>query len=116
MDAVWAEALQLYRNGFRYWFTTEEINEINNNNQDFEVTDVETELLLELYEVTPRNSPESQDLASSIILFNLETHFSTKLSGKKLGDALKKLNFVRFAKKIDGSPRYVYTVKRRIVQ
>ena len=116
MDAVWAEALQLYRNGFRYWFTTEEINEINNNNQDFEVTDVETELLLELYEVTPRNSPESQDLASSIILFNLETHFSTKLSGKKLGDALKKLNFVRFGKKVDGSTRYVYTVKRRIVQ
>lgn len=115
MDAVWAEALQLFRSDFRYWFTKEEINEINSYNQDFEVTDVETELLLELYEVTPRNSPDSEDLASSIILFNLETHFNTKLSVKKLGDALKKLNFVRFGKKVDGSPRYVYTVKRRIV-
>ncbi len=116
MDAVWAEALQLYRNGFRYWFTKEEINEINNNNQDFEVTDVETELLLELYEVTPRNSPESEELTSSIILYNLETHFNTKLSGKKLGEALNKLKFVRFGKKVNGSPKYLFAVKRKTVQ
>ena len=114
MDAVWAEALQLFRSGFRYWFTKEEINEINNYNQDFEVTDVETELLLELYEVTPRNSPDSQELTSSIILFNLETHFSTKLSGKKLGEALSKLKFVRFGKKVNGSSKYLFAVKRKI--
>ena len=114
MDAVWAEALQLFRSGFRYWFTKEEINEINNYNQDFEVTDVETELLLELYEVTPRNSPDSQELTSSIILFNLEKHFSTKLSGKKLGEALSKLKFVRFGKKVNGSSKYLFAVKRKI--
>ena len=114
MDAVWAEALQLFRSGFRYWFTKEEINEINNYNQDFEVTDVETELLLELYEVTPRNSPDSQELTSSIILFNLETHFSTKLSGKKLGEALSKLKFIRFGKKVNGSSKYLFAVKRKI--
>ena len=114
MDAVWTEALQLFRSGFRYWFTKEEINEINNYNQDFEVTDVETELLLELYEVTPRNSPDSQELTSSIILFNLETHFSTKLSGKKLGEALSKLKFVRFGKKVNGSSKYLFAVKRKI--
>ena len=114
MDAVWAEALQLFRSGFRYWFTKEEINEINNYNQDFEVTDVETELLLELYEVTPRNSPDSQELTSSIILFNLETHFNTKLSGKKLGEALSKLKFVRFGKKVNGSSKYLFAVKRKI--
>ena len=116
MDAVWAEALQLFRSGFRYWFTKEEINEINNYNQDFEVTDVETELLLELYEVTPRNSPDSQELTSSIILFNLETHFNTKLSGKKLGEALSKLKFVRFGKKVNGSSKYLFAVKRKIAQ
>ena len=116
MDAVWAEALQLFRNGFRYWFTKEEIDEINNYNQEFEVTDIETELLVELYEVIPRNSPESEELSSSIILHNLEAHFKTKLSGKKLGDALKKLKFVRFGKKVDGSSRYLFAVKRRIVQ
>ena len=115
MDAVWAEALQLFRNGFRYWFTKEEINEINNNNQEFEVTDIETEFLLELYEVTPRNSPESEELTSSIILYNLETHFKTKLSGKKLGDALNKLKFVRFGKKVNGSSRYLFAVKRKMV-
>lgn len=116
MDAVWAEALQLFRSGFRYWFTKEEINEINNNNQEFEVTDIETEFLLELYEVTPRNSPESEELTSSIILYNLEVHFKTKLSGKKLGDALSKLKFVRFGKKVNGSSRYLFAVKRRVVQ
>ena len=116
MDAVWTEALQLYQSGFRYWFTKEEIDVINDYNQDFEVTDIETELLLELYEVTARNSPESQELTSSIILFNLETHFNTKLSGKKLGDALKKLKFVRFGKKVNGFARYLFAVKRKIVQ
>lgn len=115
MDAVWAEALQLFRSGFRYWFTKEEINEINNNNQEFEVTDIETEFLLELYEVIPRNSPESEELTSSIILYNLEAHFKTKLSGKKLGDALNKLKFVRFGKKVNGSSRYLFAVKRRVV-
>lgn len=114
MDAVWAEALQLFRSGFRYWFTKEEINEINNYNQDFEVTDVETELLLELYEVIPRYSPESEELTSSIILFNLEKHFDTKLSGKKLGEALNKLKFVRFGKKINGSSKYLFAVKRKV--
>ena len=116
MDAVWAEALQLFRKGFRYWFTKEEINEINNNNQEFEVTDIETEFLLELYEVIPRNSPESEELTSSIILYNLEAHFKTKLSGKKLGDALNKLKFVRFGKKVNGSSRYLFAVKRRVIQ
>lgn len=114
MDAVWAEALQLFRSGFRYWFTKEEINEINNYNQDFEVTDVETELLLELYEVIPRYSPESEELTSSIILFNLAKHFDTKLSGKKLGEALNKLKFVRFGKKINGSSKYLFAVKRKV--
>jgi predicted P-loop ATPase len=114
IDAVWAEALQLFHSGFRYWFTKEEIAEINNHNQEFEVTDAETELLLELYEAVPRNSPESEELTSSIILYNLETHFNTKLSGKKLGEALNKLKFVRFGKKIKGSSKYLFAVKRKI--
>ena len=116
IDAVWAEALQLFRSGFRYWFTKEEIAEINNHNQEFEVTDAETELLLELYEAVPRNSPESEELTSSIILHNLENHFNTKLSSKKLGDALSKLKFVRFGKKINGSVRYLFVVKPKDFQ
>lgn len=116
IDAVWTEALQLFRSGFRYWFTKEEIAEINNHNQEFEVTDTETELLLELYEAVPRNSPESEELASGIILHNIQSHFNTKLSSKKLGNALSKLKFVRFGKKINGSVRYLFVVKPKDLQ
>jgi predicted P-loop ATPase len=113
MDDVWAEALMKYEQGFVYWFTSEEIKELSENNQEFEVIETESELLLAMYEPVPRYTPNSQELSSTIILINLESQYKTKLISKKVGEALRKQGFERFPKKINGKVQYVYAVKVR---
>jgi hypothetical protein len=112
MNTVWAEAYHLFKSGFRYWFTKEEISELKSNNENFEVSEPEYELLLECFEQVERNHPEEEHLTTAMIQHTLEKHFEVKLNAKKLGEALSKLGFIRYGKKINGKPRYGYAVRR----
>jgi predicted P-loop ATPase len=112
MNTVWAEAYRLFKSGFQYWFTKEEISELKSNNENFEVSEPEYELLMEYFERIERNHPEEEHLTTAIIQHALEKNFDVKLNAKKLGEALSKLGFIRYSKKINGKPRYGYAVKR----
>src|SRR5690554_7652834 len=37
INSAYAQAMQLYKNGFRYWFNQEEIKEINLNNEQYQI-------------------------------------------------------------------------------
>ena len=43
--AIYAQALALYKQGFRYWFADQDITEINENNEPFQQSSPEAELL-----------------------------------------------------------------------
>ena len=109
INLAYAQAKQLYKDGFRYWFNQEEIKEINHNNEQYQARSPEEELLLTWFEIADRETANN---------FINTTQIATKLAEKtkmnitdgtvmKLGKALKKHGYLRLSKK-NG---YVYAVK-----
>lgn len=109
INLAYAQAKQLYKNGFRFWFNQEEIKEINQNNEQYQARSPEEELLLTWFEVADRETANN---------FINTTQIAAKLAEKaklnitdgtvmKLGKALKKHGYLRLSKK-NG---YVYAVR-----
>lgn len=109
INQAYAQARQLYKSGFRYWFNQEEIKEINLNNEQYQIRSPEEELLLTWFEIADRDTANN---------FLNTTQIATKLAERaklnitdgtvmKLGKALKKHGYLRLSKKSG----YVYAVK-----
>lgn len=109
INLAYAQAKQLYQDGFRFWFNQEEIKEINTNNEQYQIRSPEEELLLTWFEIADRTTANN---------FINTTQIAAKLADKaklnitdgtvmKLGKALKKHGYLRLSKK-NG---YVYAVK-----
>ncbi len=109
INLAYAQAKQLYQDGFRFWFNQEEIKEINQNNEQYQSRSPEEELLLTWFEIADRTTANN---------FINTTQIAAKLADKaklnitdgtvmKLGKALKKHGYLRLSKK-NG---YVYAVK-----
>jgi predicted P-loop ATPase len=114
INQVWAEAYQLFRQGYVYWFTADETATLFANNEAFQVHTPEYELLLEYYEPVENREWATAFLTTSMIQTNLEGFTRQKMRPKQLGEALKKLQFIRFSKKMGGpSPVYVWALRER---
>lgn len=94
-DAIYAQALALYKDGFRYWFAEKDITEINNNNEPFQQTSPEAELLFTYFRIPVRFEAYILLSASEIMSKIAErSHFSTaKMSINQLGKVLKSAGF-----------------------
>jgi len=108
INAAYTQAIQLYKNGFRFWFNQEEIKEIDLNNEQYQIRSPEEELLLTWFEIADKDTANN---------FLNTTQIAAKLADKaklnitdgtvmKLGKALKKHGYLRLSKK-NG---YVYAV------
>lgn len=113
INQVWAEAYQLFRENYTYWFTAEETATLFANNEAFQVHTPEYELLLEYYEPVEDRDKATAFLNSGMIQASLEMYTRQKIRTKQLGDALKKLQFMRFPRRTKGrtSPEYVWAVR-----
>lgn len=100
IDDVFSQALYLFKSGFRHWFDQEEIKNITENNEQYQLRSPEEELLLTWFEPCEKEKANAFLNASQI---------ATKLAEKakinindgtinKLGKALKKHNFIRLKK------------------
>jgi predicted P-loop ATPase len=100
IDDVFSQALYLFKSGFRHWFDQEEIKNITENNEQYQLRSPEEELLLTWFEPCEKEKANAFLNASQI---------ATKLAEKakinindgtinKLGKALKKHNFLRLKK------------------
>ena len=109
INLAYAQAKQLYKEDFRYWFNQEEIKEINANNEQYQIRSPEEELLLTWFDLADRETANA---------FLNTSQIGAKLADKaklnitdgtvmKLGKALKKHGYLRLSKK-NG---YVYAVK-----
>jgi hypothetical protein len=106
IDDVFSQALFLFKSGFRHWFDQEEIKNITENNEQYQLRSPEEELLLTWFE------PCEKEKAT---LFLNASQIAAKLAEKakinitdgtinKIGKSLKKHNFLRLMRK--GSPVY----------
>lgn len=81
---LYAEALALYKGGFRTWFDRTEIVELEKQNEKFRRPSPEEEIVLVNYAV-----PTAQDLEQNRIEYKTSTDIMYELSSK---DAYKKMN------------------------
>ena len=101
--------MQLHKSGFRHWFNQEEIKEINQNNEQYQLRSPEEELLLTWFEPVEKEVATHFLNASQIAVRLAELSKINISDGvvNKLGKALKKHGFLRLAK----NKSYVYAVK-----
>ncbi|RDI56289.1 VapE domain-containing protein [Flavobacterium glaciei] len=109
IDNVFSQALYLFKSGFRHWFDQEEIKNITENNEQYQLRSPEEELLLTWFEPCDRQTATLFLNASQIAAKLAERAKITINDGtiNKIGKALKKHNFTRLMRK--GSPVYALT-------
>ena len=93
--AIYAQALALYKQGFRYWFADKDITEINENNEPFQQSSPEAELLFTYFRKPVRFEVYIL-LSSSEIMSKIaeRTRYSvTTMSVNQLGKVLKSTGF-----------------------
>jgi len=115
IDDIWRQAYSLFKNGFAYELTPDEIKENEHINQAFQVNTVELELIQKHFE------PGTDDdwfLTSSDIKGKLnEIYPLEKTNINNIGKALKILGFIRISKRTGSNfPVKGYYVKQIIIQ
>ena len=112
MDNVYAEAKALLKSGFRYWFDDDEIAELYRESEDFQVQTAEMELLLRCFE-KPTEDESYSLMTTTEILTYLGIYTHHPLVAKRMGEALKKAEYIKVSKRRNGgSPIYVYKIRK----
>ena len=112
MDNVYAEAKALLKSGFRYWFDDEEIAELYRESEDFQVQTAEMGLLLRCFE-KPAEDENYSLMTTTEILTYLGIYTHQPLVAKRMGEALKKAEYIKVSKRRNGgSPIYVYKIRK----
>lgn len=93
-EGIYAQALSLYTSGFQYWFTKEEIQELNRHNKQFETPHLEHELV-DLYFRRPIDSELGEFISVARALQMISNGISQKLSAVNVGRAFSNLGFKR---------------------
>ena len=93
-EGIYAQALALFKNGFQYWFTKKEIQELNHHNHQFETPHLERELV-SLYFRVPLESENGMFMTSARAIQIIGTGISQKLNPTRVGLAFNELGFQR---------------------
>lgn len=117
LDRFWAEAYELYKNGFQYFFDQNEIKKVNEANEDFEVINPEEESLIYYFKPWDKvNEYGYVKLTATQIAAEMNGGTLPNNSGgyvNKVGRALTKRGF-EFVK-INGVKKYIVTRTNRNV-
>jgi predicted P-loop ATPase len=116
IDNVFAQALYLFKDGFRYWFNQEEIELVNENNESFRPNSLEEETLKKHLDSCDEND-ESVLFGSATEIINILTTIESKIkvnnsSIQRVGRLLTKHKF----KKLKKNGVYVYAYKQKIIE
>ena len=93
-EGIYSQALALFRSGFRYWFTKEEIQELNRHNRQFETPRLEHELV-DLFFRKPLDTELGEFMSVARALQVISNGISQKLSAVNVGRAFVELGFKR---------------------
>ena len=93
-EGIYSQALALYKSGFQYWFTKEEIQELNRHNRQFETPHLERELV-SLYFRVPKEGENGMFMTSARAIQIIGTAISQKLNPTRVGLSFNELGFQR---------------------
>jgi len=113
MDRVYSQALFLLKSDFRYWFDHAEIELLHVHNQAFQVVSNEEQMVLEYFDKPDTRALATDYLQSAVIQNYLERFANTRLSSKKLGEALVKLGYEKWQRTHDSKTKWVWSVVKK---
>ena len=90
--AIYSQAYTLYRQGFRYWFTQQEIERLARHNEQFETANLELELVSQYFRV-PKGQEPGEFISVAMALQIVGANITQKLSKELLSRAFTKLGF-----------------------
>lgn len=95
---LYAQALWLYRSGFKYWYTDKEITGLNKHNKEFEAPNIEEELICS-YLRLPKQGEAGIFMSTAEIIALVGCAIKYNLSKTKVLNAMNKLGFGRMRTK-----------------
>ena len=111
---AFAQAAVLYEQGERYWFTGDEIEQINANNEDYRAASTEEEALLTYFQSEENCRAPMQIMTTTQLLTYLESNTEQKLNVYKLGRVLNKNGFQKNQKVGQNKAWALYTIPLNI--
>lgn len=102
------EAYNLWKSGFEWQLTSEDVEAMQSNNNKFEEFSLEYELINKYFRI-PYGSWEVE-MSATEIKIKLEASSNQKISLKRIGMELKRMGFNSTIKKINGKTIQVYSV------
>ncbi len=91
-EGLYGQALALYRSGFRFWFTQEEVMELDEHSKDFQAVNIEEELVSCYYRL-PRDGEKGIFLPVAKIIERIGLVIKHSLSPRKVSNAMRNLGF-----------------------
>lgn len=89
---VYAQAYALWKAGFPYWFSSHEVDAINRHNLQFEVPNLEQELVLTHFRI-PAPGEKCKFVSTAYILNRINVGIRQTLSPTRIGIAMKQAGF-----------------------
>lgn len=93
-EGIYSQAYQLYRSGFQYWFSRDEILRLSEHNHQYETPRLEHELV-QLYFRHPKELESGVFMSVGRALQIVSSNISQKLSAVYMGRAFAELGFRR---------------------
>lgn len=93
-EGIYSQAYALYKSGFRFWFSKEEIQELNRHNRQFETPRLEHELV-DLYFRKPQEGEQGEFMSVARALQLISYGISQKLNTVNVARAFVELDFKR---------------------
>lgn len=121
---LWVEVYQLYKSGFRYELTKDEVKQLNDNTGKFERLSLESGLLHKYFRPIPEDecshlsykdaiSHEFEWMTSTEILLHIKTESKlSRINNIQLGKELKKDGYFQKSHKVKGKVRRYWAVKK----
>ncbi|WP_455674555.1 VapE domain-containing protein [Phocaeicola sp.] len=94
-EGLYAQAVYLFRNGFRYWFSEEEIQVLQEHNHAFEAINMEEELIAMHYRV-PREGERGMFITTAEIVERINLYVKYPLSPNKVSRAMNRKGFTPY--------------------
>jgi hypothetical protein len=89
---IFAQAKALYDSGFRYWFDSDEIDELSTHNRNFQAPCLEEELISMCFR-KPGPEEVPQLFSTAYILQYIASNIGSKLTSHKVAKAMRELGF-----------------------
>lgn len=93
-DGIYAQAYALYQEGFQYWFSSEEIQQLTQHNRQFETSCTERDLVFWNFRL-PRVDEEGEFIPVALAMQIVGANISQKISKEAMGHAFIDLGFER---------------------